>query len=172
MVSDDEQPNPVAAAGNLPPLPQISPPPTLKSTSSEDWDIFKLTWQNYAVIAQLDKHPKQYQRAIFLHVIGVTGLKLYNSIVFTALEEEDDVKPIIDKLERIIIGQVKPFTSPTCSTIRNKMMMKPLTVMQQNYANSRKHACSVTAYTPALFETILSSEFGIVQLKKFFFTDT
>ena len=59
------------------------------------------------MITQLDKHPKQYQRAIFLHVIGVTGLKLYNSIVFTALEDKDDVKLIIDKLESIIIGQVK-----------------------------------------------------------------
>ena len=45
MASDDEQPDPVSAAVDPPPLPQISPPPTLKSTSSEDWDIFKLTWQ-------------------------------------------------------------------------------------------------------------------------------
>ena len=129
MASDDEQPNPVAAAVNLPPLPQISPPPTLKSTSSEDWDIFKLTWQNYAVITQLDKHPQKYQKAIFLHVIGVTGLKLYNSIAFTALEDEDDVNLIIDKLESIIIGQVNVIYKRYLFNNRKQMMMKPLTVM-------------------------------------------
>ena len=51
------------------------------------------------MITQLDKHPKENQKEIFLHVIGVTGLKLYNSIVFTAFEDEDGVKLII------IIGQ-------------------------------------------------------------------
>ena len=55
---------------------------------------------------------EKYQKAIFLHVIGVTGLKLYNSIVFTALEDEDDVNLIIDKLESIIIGQVNVILLP------------------------------------------------------------
>ena len=38
-------------AVNFPPPIQISSPPPLKSTSPEDWNMFKVMWENYAVIS-------------------------------------------------------------------------------------------------------------------------
>ena len=39
-------------------------------------------------------------------MIGTTGLKLFNNLAFTALEDSSDVQLIIDKLDTLIIGQV------------------------------------------------------------------
>ena len=92
-------------AVNLPPPIQISSPPPLKSTSPEDWNMFKVMWDNYAVISQINRQAPDYRKAAFLHVIGPKGLQIYNNITYNLGEDENDVTLIIEKLENLIVGQ-------------------------------------------------------------------
>ena len=91
-------------AVNLPPPIQISSPPPLKSTSPEDWNMFKVMWENYAVISQINRQAPEYRKAAFLHVIGPKGFQMYN-ITYNQGEDKNDMTLIIEKLENLIVGQ-------------------------------------------------------------------
>ena len=80
-------------------------PPPIKSTSPEDWNMFKVMWENYAVITQINRQAPDYRKAVFLHVIGPKGLQIYNNIIYNLGEDENDVTLIIEKLENLIVGQ-------------------------------------------------------------------
>ena len=71
--------------------PQIQPPVSLDLTSStnlvDKWKLWKQTWENYSIIAQLNKQPSAYRLALFLHSIGTESLKIYNS--FDYGDDED-----------------------------------------------------------------------------------
>ena len=49
-ISPNDQPNQPPPTQQF---SQLSPPPALKSDSTEDWEIFKLQWNNYAIITGL-----------------------------------------------------------------------------------------------------------------------
>ena len=88
------------------PFPVTPPPPLkLKEDRSEEWKTFKQMYVNYAVITELNKKDKQYQRAVFLHTVGPEGLRIFNNLSFESDEDEYDVEIIIKKMSRIIIGE-------------------------------------------------------------------
>ena len=83
----------------------VNQPPTLKSTSNtEEWEMFKLLYENYAIVSQLDEHPQATQRAIFLSIAGPIAVKLYGSIKFLPTENKNDVQTIIRKIDEQING--------------------------------------------------------------------
>ena len=91
----------------------VSPPPPLKlkDNKSEEWKLFRQLWDNYVVITELQKKDKKYQRAVFLNVIGPEGLRLFNTLKFSTLEDgtkedEYDITLIVHKMDTIIVGEV------------------------------------------------------------------
>ena len=81
----------------------ITPPPPLRLTENkvEEWKMFT---QNYAIITELAKKDKPYQKAILLYTMGPEGVHIYNTITFSA-SEQDDVKVIMKKMSEVIIGE-------------------------------------------------------------------
>lgn len=92
---------------NLMPVAGIRPPQPLCTDSnvSENWRAFKQKWQNYAVITNLPKQTKQYQVALFLHIIGDNALKIYNGFQFTSDDNNRTVDEIIKKFDEFAIGE-------------------------------------------------------------------
>ena len=111
-------------AVNLPPPIQISSPPPLKSTSPEDWNMFKVMWENYAVITQINRQAPDYRKAAFLHVIGPKGLQMYNNITYNQGEDKNDVTLIIEKLENLIVGQTNVIMSDMSLITEIREMMR------------------------------------------------
>lgn len=82
----------------------VRPPPPLKIGDNliEDWKIFKQTWENYEIIADLSSKEQRYQKAMFLHCVGPEALKIYNTF---NLEETAELADIISRFEAHIIGE-------------------------------------------------------------------
>ena len=90
------------------PIPGIRPPApvSLDTNAAENWRYFKLKWQNYSVITNLEKQNRQYQVALLLHVLGDEALRIYNGFTFDTAEENRTVKEILDKFDEFAIGEL------------------------------------------------------------------
>ena len=66
-----------------PPVLQGIQPPTGLNLSAKNKaanrKIYKQQWENYSIIAQLEKQPEEYRVALFLYSIGPDAVKIYNS---------------------------------------------------------------------------------------------
>ena len=73
---------PQIIAPSPPVLHRIQPPTGLVLSAKEkavNWKGYKQQWDNYAIVAQLDKQPEDYRVALFLYLIGPDAVKIYNS---------------------------------------------------------------------------------------------
>ena len=88
--------------------PQIQPPVSLDLTSNtnlvDKWKLWKQTWENYSIIAQLNKQPSAYRLALFLHSIGTESLKIYNSFDYGDDEDKSLLETVIKKFGDHFIG--------------------------------------------------------------------
>ncbi len=87
------------------PIIHVNQPPNLKTANDrEEWSMFKILYENYAIINRLSEQPPELQRAIFLSIAGPVGVKIYSSIKFESEEHKNDVKTILQKFDEKIIG--------------------------------------------------------------------
>ena len=64
----------------MPTLPtgiKLPQPLKMEGNLATNWKQFKRTWQNYSVIARLDKFEENYKAALFLSVIGEEALEVF-----------------------------------------------------------------------------------------------
>ena len=90
-MSDSEVTEPALAEGTPPvaAVPGIQPPTGLNLSSknkSENWKLYKQQWQNYQIVAQLNKQTEAYRILLFLYSISPKAVKTYNSF---DLSDED-----------------------------------------------------------------------------------
>lgn len=89
-------------------MPGIKPPVKLDTRTNivENWKTYKQTWQNYAIITNLNAHAEEYQVAIFLHCVGPNALKIYNGLDFANEADSKSLKKIFDMLDLHTIGEI------------------------------------------------------------------
>ena len=88
------------------PIIHVNQPPNLKTaTDSEEWAMFKILYENYAIVNRLDEQPPEMQRAIFLSIAGPVGVRIYSSIKFESEAQKNEVKTILDKFDERITGK-------------------------------------------------------------------
>ena len=66
----------------LPYMGQIQPPTALNLLAKHkaaNWKFYKQQWENYSIVAQLEKQTEEYKVALFLYSIGPDAIKIYNS---------------------------------------------------------------------------------------------
>ena len=44
-----------------------------------NWKVLKQQWENYSIVAQLERQREEYRVALFLYSIGPAAVKIYNS---------------------------------------------------------------------------------------------
>ena len=89
-------------------LPGIKPPGKLdiRTNAADNWKTYKQTWQNYAIITNLDAQPEAYKVALFLHCIGPEALKVYNGLAFATEEESKSLTKIFEMFDLHTIGEI------------------------------------------------------------------
>ncbi|XP_072101147.1 sodium/glucose cotransporter 1 isoform X2 [Mobula birostris] len=80
------------------------------------------TWRQMWIIAQLHKQVPEYQTALFLYTIGLSGLEVYNSFVFADEAEGQDLTKILAAFDRSLSVRKNETYERycTCSTSGNK----------------------------------------------------
>ena len=108
-MSDSEVTEPALAEGTPPvaAVPGIQPPTGLNLSSknkSENWKLYKQQWQNYQIVAQLNKQTEEYRIALFLYSIGPKAVKTYNSFDLSD-EDKRNLDAIIVAFDKYAIGE-------------------------------------------------------------------
>lgn len=81
---------------------QVDPPKNFDVSGADTgtrWMDWKLEFEVYADIIQLDKHPKTVQKGVLLRAIGITGHKTYKTLKFSQNEHSDDLSTILRKFD-------------------------------------------------------------------------
>ena len=92
MSGDEEIQNTGASASQQPLLPAgLSMPKglTIEGNLAANWKKFKRTWDNYAVVARLNRFEDEFKTATFLSCIGEDALEIFEGLDFLS---EDDRK--------------------------------------------------------------------------------
>ena len=108
-MSDSELAEPALAEGAQPvtAVPGIQPPTGLNLSSknkSENWKLYKQQWQNYQIVAQLNKQTEEYRIALFLYSIGPQAVKTYNSFDLSEGDKRN-LDAIIAAFDKYAIGE-------------------------------------------------------------------
>ena len=91
------------------PVSGINPPPPPSFSGDavrESWKLFKQKWENYAIITNLNDHPKEYQVALLLHAMGDEGLRIFNGFTFNTAADERTTAEIVAKFDTFVVGEV------------------------------------------------------------------
>lgn len=85
----------------------IQPPTGLKLSAKDkavNWKVYKQQWENYSIVAQLDKQTEEYRVALFLYSVGPDAVKIYNSFDLSD-ENRRKLSEIIKQLDNFAIGE-------------------------------------------------------------------
>ena len=83
-------------------LQGIQPPTGLELTSKQKAENWKI-WENYSIVAQLEKQTEDYKVALFLYCIGPKAVKTYNSFDLTP-DNKRNLTAIIEEFNKYAIG--------------------------------------------------------------------
>lgn len=106
----------------------IHPPLPLNTSSNiaENWKTFKQSWDNYAIIMDIDKRPEEYKVALFLHCIGPDAQKIFNGLHFDTPEQKGNLKDIITKFNQFAIGETNETYERYVFNSRNQKTDEPI----------------------------------------------
>ena len=108
-MNDSEVAEPAPAEGAQPvaAFPGIQPPTGLNLSSkykSENSKLYKQQWQNYQIIAQLNKQTKEHRIALFLYSISPQAVRTYNSFDLSD-KDKRNLDAIIAAFDKYAIGE-------------------------------------------------------------------
>ena len=85
----------------------IQPPTGLKLSAKDkavNWKVYKQQWENYSIVAQLDKQTEEYRVALFLYSVGPDAVKIYNSFDLSD-DNRRKLSEIIKQFDNFAIGE-------------------------------------------------------------------
>ena len=98
--------NNMAAA--MPILPSgLKPPQSLKTDGNlaTNWKRFKRTWDNYSIVARLERFDEKFKTAMFLSVIGEDAMEIFDGMDFTPESDRQVLSRVVGKFEEFCIGE-------------------------------------------------------------------
>lgn len=105
----------------------IQPPTGLKLSAKDkavNWKVYKQKWENYSILAQLDKQMEEYRVALFLYSVGPEAVKIYNSFDLSD-ENQRKLSEIIKQFDNLRSVRRTKRTSVTSSTAAIKRKENP-----------------------------------------------
>ena len=105
----------------------IQPPTGLKLSAKDkavNWKVYKQQWENYSIVAQLDKQTEEYRVALFLYSVGPDAVKIYNSFDLSD-ENRRKLSEIIKQFDNLRSVRRTKRTSVTSSTAAIKRKENP-----------------------------------------------
>lgn len=109
--SSSDEPSQASGAKNIasspPILRDIQPPTGLVLSAKEKavkWKVYKQKWDNYAIVAHLDKQPEDYRVALFLYSIGSDAVKIYKGFDLSE-ENSSRLSETMKEFDKYAIGE-------------------------------------------------------------------
>ena len=97
-----------ALGAQSPPILQGIQPPTGLDLSGQNkavnWKVYKQQWENYTIVAQLEKQTEEYRVTLLLYSIGSEAVKTYNSFDLNE-ENRRKLSEIIKEFDKYAIGE-------------------------------------------------------------------
>lgn len=69
-----------------------------------NWKVFKQQWENYSIVAQLERQTEEYRVALFLYSIGPAAVKIYNSFDLSEANRHK-LSEIIKEFDKFVSGE-------------------------------------------------------------------
>ena len=69
-----------------------------------NWKVFKQQWENYSIVAQLERQREEYRVALFLYSIGPAAVKIYNTFDLSEANRHK-LSEIIKEFDKFVIGE-------------------------------------------------------------------
>lgn len=107
----------------------IQPPTGLDLSTKkkkDNWRIYKQQWNNYCVIAELEKQSEEYKIAMFLYSIGPDAVRVYNAFDMTD-DQRKSLKSIVEAFDITRMVRRMKLMSGIDSMVETKRRTKPLT---------------------------------------------
>ena len=104
----------------------IQPPTGLKLSAKDEavnWKFYKQQWENYSIVAELDKQTEEY-RVAFLYSVGPDAVKIYNSFDLSD-ENRRKLSEIIKQFDNLRSVRRTKRTSVMSSTAAIKRKENP-----------------------------------------------
>ena len=95
-------------ASAMPTLPSgLKLPLPLKTDGNlaTNWKRFKRTWDNYAIVARLERFDEKYKTAMFFPVIGEDALEIFDGMDFTPETNNQVLNKVVGKFEEFCTGE-------------------------------------------------------------------
>ena len=92
----------------IPTLPSgLKPPQPLETDGNlaTNWKRFKRTWDNYAIVARLERFDEKFKTAMFLSVIGEDALEMFDGMDFKPETDRRILSKVVEKFEEFCIGE-------------------------------------------------------------------
>ena len=108
MSGDEEIQNTGASASQQPLLPAgLSMPKalTIEGNLAANWKKFKRTWDNYAVVARLNRFEDEFKTATFLSCIGEDALEIFEGLDFPSEDDRKKLEVVITKFQEFCLGE-------------------------------------------------------------------
>ena len=108
MSGDEEIQNTGASASQQLLLPAgLSMPKalTIEGNLAAKWKKFKRTWDNYALVARLNRFEDEFKTATFLPCIGEDALEIFEGLDFPSEDDRKKLEVVITKFQGFCLGE-------------------------------------------------------------------
>ncbi len=98
-----------SATQNIQPLlpAGLSMPKPLKldGNLATNWKRFKRSWDNYEIVARLNRFEPQFKTATFLSCIGDDALEMFEGMDFSSEEHRTNYEVVVQKFGELCLGE-------------------------------------------------------------------
>ena len=85
----------------------LSMPKALKTEGNlaSNWKRFKRAWDNYAIVARLNRFEDNFKTATFLSCVGEDALEIFEGMDFASAEDRAKLDIVVNKFQELCLGE-------------------------------------------------------------------
>ena len=72
---------------------------------SSNWKRFKRAWDNYAIVARLNRFQDNFKTATFLSCVGEDALEIFEGMDFASAEDHSKLNIVVNKFKELCLGE-------------------------------------------------------------------
>ena len=72
---------------------------------ASNWKKFKRAWDNFAIVARLNRFEEEFKTATFLSCIGEEAMEIFEGLDFASEDERTKIDIVVKKFQDICLGE-------------------------------------------------------------------
>ena len=94
---------------------------------ASNWKKFKRSWDNYAIVARLNRFEDEFKTATFLSCIGEDAMEIFEGLDFASEEDRTKFDIVVTKFKELCLGETNETYENSFSTADKRMKTKQST---------------------------------------------